>query len=426
MANTILFRNGCLIDPATHSETIADLWVADGKIVAIDDRPEGFEAVEEIDCSDCLIAPGFIDLYTALREPGYSHKGSLQSELSAAVKGGFTQVCVPPDSDPVLDTRSVAEWLHDQAHHLAKAQVLPIGALTQNLAGVQLAEMAALKEAGCIAVSQAYHPIFNTQLLYRALQYAATQNLLVIHYPIDPWWQDKTYVHAGKENLTLGLAGMPVCAEVSEIARVLALLPETGARVHFSRLSSARAVELIADAKARGLAVSADVAIHHLFLTETAHHHFAGYRMQPPLRSEADREALRQGVVSGTIDAICSAHEPHEADALLAPLARTPAGVSAIELVWPLLVQLHSELDLSWCQCLNLVTSAPARILGLNHGHLAVGKNADLTLLSPTHSWKVDADTLVSQGKNTPFLGQEVMGQAMATYVQGRVVYKKQ
>lgn len=425
MANTILFRNGCLINPATHNETIADLFVADGKIVAIDDKPEGFQAAEEIDCRDCLIAPGFIDLYTAVREPGYSHKGSMRSELSAAVKGGFTQVCTPPDSDPVVDTRSVAEWLSSQSQRLAKAQVLPVGALTQGLAGQQLSEMAALKEAGCVAVSQAYYPIFNTQLLYRALQYAATQDLLFIHYPIDPWWQQKAYVHAGKENLTLGLPGMPVCAEVSEIARVLALLPETGARVHFSRLSSARAVELIADAKAHGLAVTADVAIHHLFFTETLHRNFAGYRMQPPLRSEADRDALRQAVVSGTIDAICSAHEPHEADALLTPLACTPAGVSAIELMWPLLVQLHSELNLSWCQCLNLVTSAPARILRLNRGHLAVGKQADLTLLSPTEAWKVRADTLVSQGKNTPFLGQEVNGEVMATYVQGRAVYKK-
>lgn len=420
MTNTIAFRNGCLIDPVTHSESITDLFVADGKIVAIGDAPYDFRAAEEIDCSDCFIAPGFIDLYTALREPGYSH-----SELSAAVRGGFTQVCVPPDSDPVLDTPSVAEWLYSQAQRLAKAQVLPVGALTQGLAGLQLSEMAALKEVGCVAVTQAYHPIFNTQLLYRALQYAATQDLLVIHYPIDPWWQQKAYVHAGTENLSLGLPGMPACAEVSEIARVLALLPETGARVHFSRLSSARAVELIADAKARGLAVTADVAIHHLFFNETLYRNFEGYLMQPPLRSEADRQALRQGVISGTIDAICSAHEPHEADALLMPLARTPAGVSAVELVWPLLVQLHRELNLSWCQCLNTITSAPARILGLNRGHLAVGKNADLTILSPTASWQVGADTLLSKGKNTPFLGQEVNGEVIATYVHGRRVYAR-
>lgn len=416
MANRIVFRNGCLINPEEHSETIVDVFIADGKIVALDDAPADFQAQEEIDCHDCLIVPGFIDLSTTLH-------GSIHSELSAAVKGGFTQLCVTPDSEPLLDTPSVAESLYRQAQRVAKAAVLPIGALTQGLAGKQLSEMVALKEAGCIAVSQAYHPIFNTQLLYRALQYAATCNLLVIHCPVDPAWQDKSYVHAGLENLTLGLPAMPVCAEVSEIARVIALLPETGARVHFSRVSSARAVELIADAKARGLAVSADVALHHLWFTETMHRHFQGYAMQPPLRSAADREALRLGVIDGTIDAICSAHTPHEADALLVPFSETPPGLSALELVWPVLVKLHRELNLSWCQCLGLVTTAPARILGLQLDTLAVGTSADLTILSPTAEWEVSADTLVSRGKNTPFLGHTLSGQVLATYLHGRRVY---
>lgn len=423
MMNRMVFRNGCLIDPATQSESIADLFVAEGKIVGIDEKPADFQQAEEIDCQDCLIAPGFIDLHTAVREPGYSHKGTLHSELSAAVKGGFTQVCLPPDSDPVLDTPSVAEWLHHQAQRLAKAQVLPIGALTHNLAGLQLSEMAALKEAGCVALSQTYFPMANTQLLFSALQYAATQDLLVIHYPIDAAWQQKAYVHAGKENLHLGLAGMPIAAEVAEITRVLALLPETGARVHFARVSSSRGVELIADAKARGFAVTADVSIHHLFFTESVYRDFEGYWLQPPLRSEADKEALRQGVVNGTLDAISSAHEPQDADSLLAPLVRTPAGMSAIELVWPLLVQLHRELNLSWCQSLNAITEGPARILGLNRGRLRVGQVADLTVLSPTAKWQVCSETLVSHGKNTPLLGQTVTGQVKATYVRGVKVY---
>lgn len=416
MKNKIVFRNGCVINPQTHSETITDLFVADGKIVALDTAPAGFVAEEEVDCYDCLVAPGFIDLSSTLRDP-------IHAELLAAVKGGFTQLCVSPDSEPLLDTPSVAESLRSQAQRIAQAHLLPIGALTKNLAGKQLAEMAALKEAGCIAVGQAYHPIFNTQLLYRALQYAATNKLLVIYCPIDPWWEDKNYVHAGQENLILGLPAMPACAEVSEIARVIALLPETGARVHFSRLSSARAVELIADAKARGLAVSADVAIHHLWFTETMHRHFEGYAMQPPLRSAADRTILRQGVIDGTIDAICSAHTPHEADALLVPFLETPPGVSALELVWPMLVKLHHELNLSWYQCLNAVTAAPARILGLNRGTLTVGKSADLTVLSPTAEWEVKADTLATRGKNTPFLGHKVQGRVLATYVRGRRVY---
>ncbi len=416
MANTIVFRNGCLCDPAAHSEMCADLFVVDGKIAAIGDAPAGFHAEEEIECSDCLVVPGFIDLSTALR-------GSIQAELSAAVKGGFTQICVPPNSRLMLDTPSVAEGLHRQADRIGKAKVLPIGALTQGLAGKQLSEMAALKEAGCVALSQAYHPIANTKLLYRALQYAASNHLLVIHSPIDSAWQDKQYVHGGKENLILGLPAMPVCAEVSEISRVIALLPETGARVHFSRLSSGRAVELIADAKAEGLAVSADVGIHHLWFTEAMHRHFEGYAMQPPLRSETDRRMLRQGVIDGTIDAICSAHEPHEADALLAPFLQRPSGMSALELVWPLLVMLHHELNLSWSQCLSPLTIAPARILGLNRGTLSVGKCADLSILSSTAKWDVRANTLASHGKNTPFLGQQLSGQVMATYVHGHRVY---
>jgi dihydroorotase len=418
MSNKIVLRNGCIINPETNSETIADVFIADGTIVAFDNAPTDFQAAEEIDCHDCLIAPGFIDLSATVQ-------GSLHSELFAAVKGGFTRMCVSPDSDPLLDTQSAVESLTSQAQRAAKAEVLAIGALTQGLAGKQLAEMAVLKEAGCVAVGQAYHPIFNTKLLYRALQYAANTNLLVIHCPVDPWWQDKSYVHAGKENLTLGLAAMPVCAEVSEIAKIIALLPETGARVHFSRLSSARAVELIADAKARGLAVSADVALHHLWFTETMHRHFEGYAIQPPLRSEADRAALRNGVMDGTIDAVCSAHTPYEADALLVPFSETPPGLSALELVWPVLVKLHRELNLSWCQCLNLVTAAPARILGLSQGALSVGKSAELTILSPTAEWDVSADTLVSRGKNTPFLGHKVQGLVLATYVHGRRVYSR-
>ncbi|MCD6045196.1 MAG: dihydroorotase, partial [Gammaproteobacteria bacterium] len=198
MANRIALRNGCLINPEAHSETIVDVFIADGKIVALGDAPANFQAQEEIDCHDCLIVPGFIDLSTTLQGPIYS-------ELSAAVKGGFTRLCVSPDSEPLLDTPSVAESLYRQAQRVAEAEVLPIGALTQGLAGKQLSEMAALKEAGCIAVSQAYRPISNTQLLHRALQYAATYNLLVMHCPVDPAWQDKNYVHAGLENLTLGL-----------------------------------------------------------------------------------------------------------------------------------------------------------------------------------------------------------------------------
>ncbi len=416
MKNKIVFHNGCVIDPQTQRETITDLFVAEGNIVALGGAPEGFVAEVEVDCNGCLIAPGFIDLSTTLHDP-------IHSELSAAVKGGFTHLCITPDSEPLLDTSSVAESLYSHAQRIAKAQVLPIGALTQDLAGIQLAEMAALKEAGCIAVGQAYYPIANTRLLYRALQYAATHNLLVVYCPIDPAWQNKNYVHAGLENLALGLPAMPVCAETSEIARVIALLPETDTRVHFSRLSSARAVELIADAKARGLAVSADVSIHHLWFTETMHRHFEGYAMQPPLRSGADCVALRQGVIDGTIDAICSAHAPHEADALLLPFLETPPGMSALELVWPILVMLHHELNLSWYQCLNAVTAAPARILGLNRGTLGIGKSADLTLLSPTAEWEVRADTLVSRGKNTPFLGNTLSGQVLATYVHGRKVY---
>ena len=381
----ILFRQGCLIDPNSNSETIADLYVADGKIIALEEKPDGFHADTEVDCHGQLIAPGFIDLYTALREPGYSHKGNVASELTAAVKGGFTHVCVPPDSDPILDTPSVAEWLHSQSHRIAKAQVLPMGALTQGLAGTQLSEMAALKEIGCIAVSQAYHPLFDTQVLYRALQYAATYDLLVIYYPIDSGWQQKNYVHAGVENLKLGLPAMPVAAEVSEIMRILAWLPETGARVHFSRLSSARSVELIAKAKQQGLAVTADVDIHHLLFTENMYRDFQGYLMRTPLRSEEDRAALRQGVQQKVIDAVCSAHEPHEADAFLAPLIQRPAGVSALEFVWPMLVKLHQQMEVSWCQLIYPVTTAPARILNLNRGKLAVGQTADLTILSPTN-----------------------------------------
>lgn len=421
----ILVRNGRLLDGANGVDRVGTLAIAYGEILTAGETPADFTPDLEIDATDRIVAPGLVDLAARLREPGHEHKATIASESEAAVAAGITTLCCLPDTQPVIDTPAVVELIRRRALAADRGRVLPVGALTRGLAGEQLSEMAALKQAGCVAVMDVV-PLANSQILRRALEYASTWGLLVCLTPEDPWLAEGGCAHEGAVATRLGLPGIPASAESAALARDLALVETTGARTHFCRLSTARGVEKIRRAKAEGLPVTADVAAHQLFLTEAD---VEGFRtechVRPPLRSEEDRQALREAVADGTIDAICSDHQPHEADAKLAPFCATEPGLSALETLLPLTLRLAEEGLLPLAEALQRVTAAPARILGSVYGTLEPGSPADVVIIDPAACWTLSDETLRSRGRNTPFLDTPFTGRATHVIVDGRLTWQE-
>ncbi|MDH0098008.1 dihydroorotase, partial [Pseudomonas sp. GD04158] len=333
-----------VIDPASGLDRVADLYIDGGKLAAIGQAPAGFTADKTLDAQGLIAAPGLVDLSVALREPGYSRKGSIASETLAAAAGGVTSLCCPPLTKPVLDTPAVAELILDRAREAGHTKVFPIGALSKNLAGEQLAELVALRDAGCVAFGNGLDNFRSARTLRRALEYAATFDLQVIFHSQDADLAEGGLAHEGPTASFLGLAGIPETAETVALARDLLLVEQSGVRAHFSQITSARGAELIANAQARGLPVTADVALYQLILTDEALIDFSSlYHVQPPLRSRFDRDGLREAVKAGVISAIASHHQPHERDAKLAPFAATEPGISSVQLLLPLAMSLVQD-----------------------------------------------------------------------------------
>lgn len=420
----IAIRGGRLIDPAHGVDAPLDLFIAEGRIVGIGQAPDGFAADREIDARNCIICPGLIDLCARLREPGQEHKATIASETRAAAAAGVTTLVCPPDTDPVIDEPAVVEFIRRRVKAAGQSRVLTLGALTHRLRGERLAEMAALKDAGCVGVSDGGRPLVNTLVLRRALEYAATFDLTVFLTPLDSWLGHGV-AHEGQVATRMGLSGIPAAAETGAIARDLELVRDIGVRVHFGRLSSARSVELVAHAQAEGLPVTADVAVHHLHLTEMD---LAGFdsqcHIQPPLRGLRDKDALRAGVASGVLGAICSDHQPHEPDAKQAPFGDTEPGISGLDTLLALSLHLAHDGMLSLPAALERLTWGPARILGLDSGHLGMGATADVCVFDPEADWRVTTDALRSRGQNSPFIGWELRGRVLHTLLEGRVVYE--
>lgn len=424
MRSGIRIASGRVLDPANALDRVQDLYIADGIIVAIGDRPSHFPCTQEIDAKGWIVCPGLIDVSAHLREPGLEHKATIQSEVRAAARGGITTVCTPPETDPIVDTPAVAELIHQRAAQAGGARVEVLGAMTRGLGGQQLAEMGILGEAGCVGVSNGSKAIVNTQVMRRALEYAATFELTAFLYPEDPWLASQGVVHEGSVSARLGLPGLPEIAETILVARDLLLVEETGARVHFCRLSTARAVNMVRDAQERGLPVSADVTAHHLHLTDRDAADFNSQcHVRPPLRTERDREGLRQGVSDGTIAAICSDHQPHERDARLGPFAETAPGISGLETLLPLTLRLVDEGIMGLSSALARLTVGPAKILGLDRGTLGLGSKADVCVFDPEARWLFSEAQLISRGRNTPFEGWELRGLVTETLVEGNIVY---
>jgi dihydroorotase len=345
--------------------------------------------------------------------------------MDAAVAGGVTSLACPPDTDPPLDEPGLVDMLRRRAKALSRARVYPVGALTVKLEGKRLTEMAELAEAGCIAFSQANAAIADTQVLWRALQYAATFNLPAWLRAEDPWLAKGGVAHDGEVATRLGLAGIPAFAETIALAQLLELVRATGARVHVCRISSAAGVAMLRRAKHDGLPLTCDVGIHHLHLSDTDLGYFDAHcRIEPPLRSQRDREALAAALADGTIDCAVSDHTPVDEDQKLLPFGEAEPGATGLELLLPLALKWGMERKLSLAQTLARITSDPARILGVASGRIEAGAPGDLVLFDPHAHWRVTPAALKSQGKNSPFLGVELAGRVRATVVAGNVVYE--
>jgi dihydroorotase len=413
-------KNARVVDPSSGKDGAGDVFVVDGKI-----SPEISKPDRVIDAKGLVVAPGFIDLSARLREPGYEYKATLESEMEAALAGGVTSLACPPDTDPPLDEPGLVDMLRRRAKALSRARVYPVGALTVKLAGEALTEMGQLADAGCVAFSQANVPLADTQMLWRALQYAATFGFPVWLRAEDAWLAKGGVSHDGEIATRLGLPGIPSFAETIALATILELVRATGARVHVCRLSTARAVELMRRAKEERLPVSCDVAIHHVHLCDMDLGYFDSHcRLEPPLRSQRDRDALSRGLADGVIDCVCSDHTPVDEDGKHLPFAQAEPGATGLELLLPLTLKWGLANGLSLAATLGRITAEPARILGVASGRLAAGAPGDLVLFDPAAPLHIAAETLKSQGKNTPFLGYELAGRVRYTIVAGNVVYE--
>lgn len=420
----LLVANGLILDPVTQSVKTNDIYIADGVIIAIDHEPDGFEPDLSIDASGQIISAGLVDLCARLREPGLEFKADIDSETRAAASGGITTLCCPPDTDPVIDEPAVVELIHRKAAMAAHANVLTLGALTNGLQGQLLSEMSALQAAGCVGLSNSRNPVVNTLILRRAYAYAANCGMTVHIEPDEHWLSAGGCAHDGPVATRLGLQGIAISAETVAISRALELILETGVKAHFGRLSSAHGIELIRRAKDQGMDITADVSAHQLFLNEMDLNSFNSMcHVLPPLRSQRDMEALRQGIREGVIDAICSDHQPHEPDAKQAPFASTEPGITALETLLPLALRLVHEQLVPTYSALSLLTTRPAAILGIHAGVLAVNRPADICIYDPEADWQLDPADMLSRGKNTPFAGWNFQGKVSHTILGGRLVY---
>ena len=430
----VLIKNGRVVDPASGRDETADLAIASGRIVGIGSAAD-FAADRTIDATGLVVAPGLVDLAARLREPGQEHEGMLESELAAAAAGGVTSLVCLPDTDPVLDEPGLVEMLKFRARKLSRCRLFPLGALTRRLEGGALTEMAELTEAGCVGFSQVDVPLTDTQVLLRALQYAATFGYTVWLRPQDAWL-GKGIAASGAVATRLGLSGVPVAAETVALHTILELVRATKARVHLCRLSSAAGVELVRRAKAEGLPVTADVSINSLHLTDVDIGYFnPDMRLTPPLRQQADRDALRAALADGTIDALVSDHNPVAEDMKNLPFGEAEPGATGLELLLSLALRWGADAGLPLAKTLARVTHEPVRVLGdavgslaSSAGRLVEGGVADVCLFDAAAEWRVTPDQLASQGKHTPFAfaatGMALPGRVRATLVAGTVAYE--
>lgn len=421
----ILIQGGRLIDPANGIDGLFDLYLQGGCVAAVGQAPTGFIVDQTIDAAGQVVCPGLIDLQAFLAEPGYTQKGNIASETAAAAAGGITTLCCSPVTQPVLDSPAVVRLIGDRAAESGKARVLPLGALTKGLEGEQLSNMVGLRDAGCVALTNAGFGIPSSQTLLRCLEYAATHDLLVFVRANEPVL-GAGCAHDGAMAMRLGLEGIPRVAETLEVSRYLLLAEQTGTRLHFGQLSCERSIQLIEQARGRGQVVSADIAVHQLLLDDSCLEGFDGrFHLRPPLRCKSERSGLQAGLARGGLNALSSDHQPQDAAAKAAPFSVTEPGMIGLQTLLPLGLQLVEKQLLQLPQLVALLTEQPAKILGLDRGQLAVGAVADICIFDPQQQWTLDYDSNVSLSHNTPYWQQVLTGRVSHTLLAGELSYSR-
>ncbi len=426
---TILIRGGRVIDPGRFNG-LADVLIENGKIVAVGPNvkiPAGKSGAGPtvVEATGKLVLPGFIDLHVHFREPGFEYKETIQTGTAAAAAGGFTSVCCMPNTNPVNDNQAVTEFILDQARATGSAHVFPVGAITKGSEGKELAEIGELRRSGCVAISDDDRPVMNSLVMRRAMEYALAFDLPVVDHCEDLHLSEGGCMNEGIVSTELGLPGIPAAAEDVQVARNVALAELTGARLHLAHVSTAGSVRMVREAKARGIRVTAEACPHHFSLTEEAVRGFDSHaKMNPPLRTKQDVQAIREGLRDGTIDVIATDHAPHAIQEKEQEFAAAPFGVVGLETALPLTLALVEEGVLSLERAIAALTTEPARVVGLKKGTLAPGADADVVVVDPEAQWVVEPARFRSKGRNTPFAGWKVKGQVALTILNGTIVFQ--
>ena len=424
---SILIKNGRVIDPKNNVDAILDILVVNGKIADLNKNLDPKKAKQIIDASKKIVMPGIIDLQLNLREPGNQYKSTLESEMKAANAGGVTSMVCPPDTTPILDEPGLVKMLKNKSEVLKRGNVYPLGALTQKLNGKLLTEINDLYDSGCIGFSQAEKPIQDTEVLYRSFQYLSTFNLKAFLRAEDAYLSEKGIINAGEISTRLGLKGIQSISETTAINKILEIARLTKTKVHLNKISTADGLNLIKIAKKNGIDVTCDVSIHQIFLTDNDIGFFnTNCFLKPPLRKESDRLKIIESIVDGTIDAICSDHSPVNEDNKLKPFAESEHGASSVELLMPMIFKLAEEYKIDLSLLIDKITYQPANILEINKGNLSANSDADICIFDPSYLWEVNSKTLISEGKNTPFMNQNFTGKVSGTIFNGNIVFISQ
>ena len=421
----LLIKYGHLIEPSSGIDERRDVLIEDGRVAAIEPRIEAADA-DVVDAGDCFVAPGFLDIHVHLREPGIEHAETIETGAKAAAAGGFTSVCCMPNTIPVNDSPTVTSFIVERARHTAIVNVFPIGAITKGSKGEQLAEIGAMKKAGIVAISDDGLPVMNSRVMRRAMEYAASFGLTVIDHCEDLNLSMGGDIHEGAQSVRLGLRGIPGCSEDVMVARDIILSEVTGGAVHIAHISTRNAIEMVRHARRLGIRVTSEVTPHHFALTDSDIAGYDGnYKMKPPLRGHIDKQAVLEGIVDGVIDAIATDHAPHTGNMKMQELERCPFGVTGLETAIALtLEELVYPGKISLKHMVELFTTGPARVIGLDRGRLFVGGPGDVTLFSTSREWVFDVNESQSKSKNSPFHGRRFRGGPVATIVAGKTVWQ--
>ncbi len=421
---TILISGGHIIDPGRFNG-VGDLLIDQGKVVAVGSNVKAPSGATRISAAGRVVAPGFVDLHVHFREPGFEYKETIQSGAASAVAGGFTTVCCMPNTNPVNDNQAITEFMLERARAAGLANVLPIGAITKGSEGKELAEIGDLWRAGCVAISDDGKPVMNSLVMRRAMEYALAFDVPVVDHCEDLHLAEGGCMNEGIISTELGLPGIPSAAEDVMVARNVSLAELTGARLHLAHISTTGSVRMVREAKSRGIRVTAEACPHHFTITEEA---VRGYdtcaKMNPPLRTWSDVQAIKEGLRDGTIDVIATDHAPHATQEKQLGFTEAPFGIVGLETALSLTLALVEEGVLTLERAVEALSGAPARAFSLNKGTLAVGADADVVIFDPHDQWQVDPTKFKSKSRNTPFAGWKVKGRVLTTIVGGRVVFE--